>query len=975
MLINTWKYVVLLLLVSVPAVAQTPPGSHVTLNGTSQFLSGTTPTGSRLLREVSSRMTSARIGHATDQVLFDWTGVGTLYIRAVSGGTTNLQFVPANGTGTTTVNITAFSTGFIYRFRFDDVGPNLAYILEAWDARGDPKTVVSANVVASVASITSIDPNNRAFRIGAKLDGTLHLQANIDFWRWHDQWIPHYPVPGAFGGQSPYPTFGKNWQACWLINGNENWIDYRFENNLDNSGSLAAVLTPTGSPTFGANSNTKPTAVGEDLTGVAKGRIPLSGTLSYDYDGSALVPTTLSNTLSSNWTCVSAPGAGCGALTIRQPSRLFTWVDGATATGTYTFTFGVTDGSLTDTDTVTITVISVSASVGDTNCFVDEPCLIDASASAGWDSIRVDTGETIPGSSLKYDMLIPKSVHRYHAPGTYTVTVTASDAQPAPTTVTDTGTVTVIARAEANAANTEDLTNASNPNHISAANCTGDPAGNRTKVQAALDIARNRNTVPQKVIVPAGCRADGLVTLKVPVGNEYITWQTSGTLPVSHKRITAAEAGQLFTVRGTVVNDGAVTTQTSAHHYKLRGLRLQAGVNQFAILNLGQPSTEDTAAEIAHHFIVQHCIIEPTNEFSLNVQNGMINNANDVSVIDNHFAAMSSSGIESHNYLSYSNEGRHVVNNNFMGGASINFFYGGAMTTVRGMVPSDIENRENHLFKPLEWKPSHPSWDGKRRGNKNPWELKTGSNVVTRGNRLENNWTDAQQGIGAFLQATCDSGNWASARNLDWSYNYILNSEQGVEFRGSEYRGTIQSEKAWFYHNLLEGLTVRAYLFLQASKIRMNHNTALSVNNQTGIMDGEMRSPGIIYENGIGFEGTFGWFGSGFSTGTASFNVYFPGFIFRDSLQVGGSSSRYTSPVSGFQFPVSQAAVGFTNPAAGIWSLGASSPFKGDGNDGTDPGVNWDDLQAHLLHTVDGNWDAAPAVTRRCRWASTDPCQ
>ena len=949
------KILLFFLLLAIPVAAQTPPGTHITLNGSSQYLSGTTPTGTRLLREVNSRMTSARIGHGTDQVLFDWTGVGTLYIKAVSGGVTNLQFVPASGTGTATVNISAFTTGFIYRFAYADIGPNMAYLLQAWDARGDPKTSVFAVVTASVSSI---DPNNRTFRIGAKLDGTLFLQADIDFWRWHDSWIPQFPVTGKMGGQCPFPTFADSWLACWLINGNENWVDYRFEGNLNNSGTLTIPLTATGSPTFAANTNAAPTAIGEDLIGVAKGRIPLNAAYSYDYDSSGEIPTDLSNTLSTNWTCVSAPGAGCGALTVRQPSKLFTWVDGATTAGTYTFTFGVTDGSATDSDTVTVQVVATTASVASNTCFVDEPCLIDASASTGWDSISVSTGETIPGSSLKYTMEIPRSVHRYHSAGTFTVSVLAWDAQSILPAATTTTTITVTARAEANASNTEDLTNPANANYISPANCTADPTGNATKVQAALDIAKNRNTVSQKVIVPAGCRADSTtgITGKVPVGNEMITLISSGTLPISHKRVGPIDEPQMFTVRATGANVGAFNTATTSHHYKLRGIIWEANIQQNEIVRLGNPSTEDTEAEISHHFIIQHCIIRPTNEFSVNISNAINMNANDVSLIDSYIEPNSFAGQESHNVLSYSAEGRHVIDNNYAGGASINVFYGGAAASVLGMVPTDIEIRENHLTRPLVWKPSNPSWDGKARATKNAWELKTGSNIVSQGNKLENVWTDAQQGISAFIQATCDSGNWATANYVNFAYSWHYNIEQGIEFRGSEYRGTIQSRKSWYSQNLLEQLTNRAYLFLQAWDVRMNHVTALSVSNSSAVMDSETRGPGFIYQNSIAFNGDFGWFGSGAGQGLAGLNVYLPGFIFQDSLQVGGSAGNYGPPIANMQFPANQAGVGFTDPSAGVWSLAPSSPYKGDANDGTDPGVNWSDLQAHIAHTVDGNW-------------------
>jgi endonuclease/exonuclease/phosphatase family metal-dependent hydrolase len=941
------------------APMQTPPGMHVILNGSTQYLEFSTPApppGGRLLREVSSRMTAARIGHGTDQVLFDWTGVGILYIRAVNAGVTNLEFVPASGTGTATVNISAFTTGFIYRFAYDDVGPNMAYLLHAWDARGDIKTVVSSVVPASVASI---DPNNRTVRIGAKQDGTLHLQADIDFWRWHDQWTPFYPKAGELGLQMPAPQFAKSWLACHTINGNENWIDYQFESNLNNSGLITATLTATGSPTFAANTNTKPVAVGEDRTGVARGRLPLSAVKSFDYETSALVPTSLSDTLSTSWTCVSAPG-GCGAVTIREPSRLFTWAD-ATVTGTYEFDFAVTDGSLTDTDRVTIVVPAVSASVGDASCFVDEPCLVDASASTGWDSITVDLGERIPGSSLTYSQAIPTSVHRYHSPGAFTVTVTARDAQAAPATSQDTGTVTVTARAEADAANTEDLTNSANANYISPANCTADPTGNATRLQNAVDIAKARNTVAQRIIVPAGCRADGQIILKVPFGSQMITIVSSGSLPVSHKRVTPADESQLFTIRANSANLPAVITDPAgtSHHYKLRGLILETAVNNNSIIEFGQATVEDTAAKLSHHFIVQHCVIRPTNEFSLHVGHQMIYNANDVSIIDNYFYASSSSNQESHNTMAYFLEGRVVMNNNYFGGAAANYMLGGATTITRGMQPANFEIRENYFYKPPEWQTSHPSWDGKSRGIKNLWENKVGSNMVLAGNVLRNNWTDGQAGRGVLIQATCDSGNWATSENVDYSYNKLTNSERGINLRGTEWRGIIQARNLWLAHNLYELMSGQPIVLTQTGNVRMNHQTFTVQTDRSATFDGEMRSYGFIYENSITYEGAFGWFGG--STSLTSLNKFTPGHIFRDSLQVGGSAGNYGPPISGMQFPANEAAVKFTNPFGNVWSLAEGSIYRGDANDGTDPGVNWNALQAHIARTESGDW--RPFVT------------
>jgi hypothetical protein len=40
--------------------------------------------------------------------------------------------------------------------------------------------------------------------------------------------------------------------------------------------------------------------------------------------------------------------------------------------------------------------------------------------------------------------------------------------------------------------------------------------------------------------------------------------------------------------------------------------------------------------------------------------------------------------------------------------------FGGADPSIPDLVPSDIEIRRNHLFKPLSWKIGHPTYAGRR---------------------------------------------------------------------------------------------------------------------------------------------------------------------------------------------------------------------------------------------------------------------
>lgn len=88
--------------------------------------------------------------------------------------------------------------------------------------------------------------------------------------------------------------------------------------------------------------------------------------------------------------------------------------------------------------------------------------------------------------------------------------------------------------------------------------------------------------------------------------------------------------------------------------------------------------------------------------------------------------------------------------NNFLEAAAENILLGGGPATV---VPTDVEIRRNHLFKPLIWNPGDPSFFGTRFIVKNHFELKTGKRVVFEGNVMRNVWGGFSQ-VGAHILLT-----------------------------------------------------------------------------------------------------------------------------------------------------------------------------------------------------------------------------
>jgi hypothetical protein len=81
------------------------------------------------------------------------------------------------------------------------------------------------------------------------------------------------------------------------------------------------------------------------------------------------------------------------------------------------------------------------------------------------------------------------------------------------------------------------------------------------------------------------------------------------------------------------------------------------------------------------------------------------------------------------------------IYNNFIEAAGENILFGGSAAT---QVPTDIEIRRNHLFRPMLWKEGQPGYTPTASGQpyivKNNLELKSAIRVLVEGNLLENTW-------------------------------------------------------------------------------------------------------------------------------------------------------------------------------------------------------------------------------------------
>ena len=120
--------------------------------------------------------------------------------------------------------------------------------------------------------------------------------------------------------------------------------------------------------------------------------------------------------------------------------------------------------------------------------------------------------------------------------------------------------------------------------------------------------------------------------------------------------------------------------------------------------------------------------------------------------------------------------------NNYLEGAGENVMFGGADPTIPDLVPSDIEIRRNHFFKPLVLGAGDPSYAGTHWAVKNLLELKNAQRVLIDGNVFENNWADAQNGFAILFTVRNQDGTapWSVVEDVTFTNNIVRHGGGGV---------------------------------------------------------------------------------------------------------------------------------------------------------------------------------------------------
>jgi len=522
---------------------------------------------------------------------------------------------------------------------------------------------------------------------------------------------------------------------------------------------------------------------------------------------------------------------------------------------------------------------------------------------------------------------------------------------------------------------------------------------------ANLQTAINSATLsPGTVIVlDAGIIFTGNYSLpNIASGSGWviITGSKMNKLPAENGRVDSTQSSLMPKIITSNVNYPAIQTLASAHNYRIMGVEIGIAPTahySYGLLNLGDGSSkQNSLSTVPNNLIIDRCYIHGNHAVHDTMfQCGVWLNSANTAIVNSFIADIHSStqNVEGHAIGIVNGPGPFKIVNNYLSAGGECILIGGGVPAIPNLVPSDIEVRNNHFFKPLDWFPKSKTFNGDSCYIKNHFELKTGVRVLVDGNIFENNWAtiptlNAAQGGSSILitvRSLQGGGYFVHISDVTITNNIIKHCGAGIGLTGhdSEQPDDTVTVRVNISNNLFEDINGPVYGDGQTAgpnigtwlgesggpgpnDVVFNHNTVF----QTGVITWTSAvTEANVFTNNIfnsykASDGQGIW-GVGVSKdGNQILTKYYPditdaGEHFDRNVLIGGIAANYSndSTISKNYFPTDSTKVGFVNYSLGIsnyqnYELTAISWYHNMATDGSDIGVNFTQLAIHLSDTA-----------------------
>ena len=410
-------------------------------------------------------------------------------------------------------------------------------------------------------------------------------------------------------------------------------------------------------------------------------------------------------------------------------------------------------------------------------------------------------------------------------------------------------------------------------------------------LQDALNVAQPGDVI----VLEAGGVYPGPFTLPRKTGDQWITVTSSRVreLPVG-QRVGPSDAQKMAVLEGG--HPSVLLAESGAHHYRFVGLELRPTANTFMfnIVDLG--SDARSPGDIPHHLIFDRCYLH--GDSSQGTRRAVAMNGAHMAVVESYLADLKEEQNDSQALVGWAGPGPFKIVNNYLEAAGENVMFGGADPWLPGLVPSDIEIRDNDIARPWSWWPQHAGHDGTRWTVKNLLELKNARRVLIQGNRFAHHWADAQQGFSIVLTPRNQDGSapWSRVEDITFVDNELHDIDSGVNIAAFDDRHPEATlARVLIRNNLFAGLgmtagTGRAFQLLDGPPdVTIEQNTVVHglAPNSFMLFDGQPPGRGLVLRDNVLSHGLYGMFGVDVGAGNAALEAYAPDAIFEGNVVYG----------------------------------------------------------------------------------------
>ena len=232
--------------------------------------------------------------------------------------------------------------------------------------------------------------------------------------------------------------------------------------------------------------------------------------------------------------------------------------------------------------------------------------------------------------------------------------------------------------------------------------------GNSIPVNAGDDLqaAINKANPGDEVVLQAGATFTGNYYLpNKGVNGGWITIRSSqlANLPPPGTRVNPSMAAAMPKIVAAG-SGNAFTIQAQANHYRLIGLEITVAPGtsmSYGLIMSGDPS-DTNVADLPDHIIFDRDYVH--GSALCHCKFGAQMNGTNYAVVDSYFSDFHAVWQDASAIFAYITPGPLKIVNNELEGSAENLIFGGAYDAIPGIVPSDIEVRNNHFYKPLSWR-------------------------------------------------------------------------------------------------------------------------------------------------------------------------------------------------------------------------------------------------------------------------------